>query len=56
MGRRVVLSVVALASIFTAGCSRKVDDATLATQIKSQMFSDPQLNAANLEVTSKEGK
>jgi hypothetical protein len=56
MGRRVVLSVVVLASILAAGCSRKVDDATLATQIKSQMFSDPQLNAANLEVTSKDGQ
>src|SRR5579862_9935901 len=56
MGRRVVLSVVVLASIYAAGRSRKVDDATLATQIKSQMFSDPQLNAANLEVTSKEGQ
>jgi hypothetical protein len=56
MGRRVVLSVMVLASIFAVGCSRKVDDATLATQIKSQMFSDPQLNAANLEVTSKEGQ
>ena len=40
MGRRVVLSIVVLVSIFAAGCSRKVDDATLATQIKSQMFSD----------------
>src|SRR5262249_24586797 len=29
---------------------------TVATQIKSQMFSDPQLNGANLEVTSKEGQ
>lgn len=56
MGRRVVLSVVLLASIFVAGCSRKVDDATLATQIKSQMFSDAQLNGANLEVTSKDGQ
>ena len=56
MGRRVVLSVVVLASIVAAGCSRKVDDATLATQIKSQMFSDAQLNGANLEVTSKDGQ
>ncbi len=56
MGHRVVLSVVVLASIFVAGCSGKVDDATLATQIKSQMFSDVQLNGANLEVTSKDGQ
>ena len=56
MGRRVALSVVVLASLFAAGCSRKVDDSTLATQIKSQMFSDAQLNGANLEVTSKDGQ
>jgi hypothetical protein len=56
MGRRVVLSIVVLVSIVAAGCSRKVDDATLATQIKSQMFSDMQLNGANLEVTSKDGQ
>jgi hypothetical protein len=56
MGRRVVLSIAVLVSIFAAGCSRKVDDATLATQIKSQMFSDMQLNGANLEVTSKDGQ
>jgi len=56
MGRRVVLSVVMLLSIVAAGCSKKVDDATLATQIKSEMFSEPQLNGANLDVTSKEGQ
>jgi BON domain len=56
MGRQAVLSIAVLVSIFTAGCSRKVDDATLATQIKSQMFSDMQLNGANLEVTSKDGQ
>jgi len=56
MGSRVVLSIVVLVSVFAAGCSRKVDDATLATQIKSQMFSDIQLNGANLEVTSKDGQ
>jgi hypothetical protein len=56
MGRRAVLSVAVLLAIFSAGCSKKVDDATLATQIKSQMFSDPQLNGASLEVTSKDGQ
>jgi BON domain len=56
MGRQAVLSIVVLVSVFAAGCSRKVDDATLATQIKSQMFSDTQLNGANLEVTSKDGQ
>jgi hypothetical protein len=56
MGRQAVLSIAVLVSIFAAGCSRKVDDATLATQIKSQMFSDMQLNGANLEITSKDGQ
>jgi hypothetical protein len=56
MGRRAVLFVAVLVSIFAAGCAKKVDDATLATQIKSQMFSDPQLNGAILEVSSKNGQ
>ena len=56
MGRRAVLSVAILVAIFAAGCAKKADDATLATQIKSQMFSDPQLNGASLEITSKDGQ
>jgi len=56
MGRRVVLSIAVLVAVFAAGCSKKVDDATLTTQMKSQMFSDPQLNGASLEVTSKDGQ
>jgi len=56
MGRRAVLSVAILVAIFAVGCAKKPDDATLATQIKSQMFSDPQLNGASLEVTSKNGQ
>jgi hypothetical protein len=56
MGRRTVLFVAIFAAIFAAGCAKKADDATLATQIKSQMFSEPQLNGASLEVTSKDGQ
>ncbi len=56
MGRRAVLSVAIFAAILAAGCAKKTDDATLATQIKSQMFSEPQLNGASLEVTSKDGQ
>jgi hypothetical protein len=56
MGRGAVLSMAVLVVIFATGCSKKVDDATLATQIKSQMFSDPQLNGANLDVTSSGGQ
>ena len=56
MGRRRVLWITVLVAVFAAGCSKKADDATLATQIKSQMFSDPQLNGASLEVTSSNGQ
>lgn len=56
MGRRVVLYIAVLVLIGVAGCSKKVDDATLATQIKSQMFSDVELNGSNPEVTSKDGQ
>jgi hypothetical protein len=56
MGRRAVLSIAVLVTVFAGGCSKKVDDATLTTQIKSQMFSDPQLNGASLEVTSSDGQ
>jgi len=56
MGRRTVLSIAVLVTVFAAGCSKKVDDATLTTQIKSQMFSDPQLNGASLDVTSSNGQ
>ena len=56
MWRRAVLSVVIFLAILAAGCTKKMDDATLATQIKSQMFSEPQLNGTSLEVTSKDGQ
>src|SRR6202030_2461301 len=56
MGRRAVLSIAVLVAVFAAGCSKKVDDTSLTTQIKSQMFSDPQLNGASLEVTSSNGQ
>jgi len=56
MGRRIVLCVAVLVLTGAAGCSKKVDDAILATQIKSQMFSDAQLNGANLEVASQDGQ
>ena len=56
MGRRTVLFVAILAAISATGCAKKTDDATLATQIKSQMFSEPQLNGTSLEVTSKDGQ
>jgi len=38
------------------GCSNKPDDVALVTNIKSQMFSDPQLKGASLQVTSHDGQ
>jgi hypothetical protein len=46
------LSVVALA----AGCSSTQKDQALATGIKAKMFSDPQVKAANVDVTVKDGE
>jgi outer membrane lipoprotein SlyB len=51
-----MLWVVALAFAFPGGCSKKVDDAALVTNIKAQMFSDPQLKDADLQVTSSNGQ
>jgi hypothetical protein len=56
MGRRSIFSIALLVGMLATGCSKKVDDAGLATQIKSEMFSDAQLNGASLEVTSKNGQ
>ncbi len=46
------LSVMALA----AGCSSPQKDQALATNIKAKMFSDPQVKAANVDVTVKDGE
>jgi hypothetical protein len=56
MSRGAVLPVAILVAIFAAGCAKKTDDITLATQIKSQMFSEAQLNGSSLEVTSRNGQ
>jgi len=56
MGRRSILSVVFVAVVVAAGCSKRVDDASLATQIKSEMFSNPHLSGTSLEVTAKNGQ
>jgi hypothetical protein len=45
-----------LAIALAAGCSNKVDDAALVTNIQSQMFSDAQLKDASLQVTSNNGQ
>ncbi len=51
-----VFWIALLAMALGAGCSRKPDDAALATNIKSQMFSDAQLKDASLQVTSQNGE
>src|SRR5215472_4838741 len=56
MGRKSALSLALLIAFCGARCSKKVDDARLTTEIKAKMFSDPQLNGANLDVTSKNGQ
>jgi hypothetical protein len=56
MRQRLTLSMAVLAITLAAGCSSKVDDAALVTNIKSQMFSDAQLKDASLQVTSSNGQ
>jgi hypothetical protein len=55
MRQRCAFSLAVLAIVLAAGCSRKPDDASLVTNIQSQMFSDAQLKDARLQVTSKDG-
>src|ERR1700730_419073 len=52
-GTQLLIAVVAFA--IAGACAKKIDDAELVTNIKSQMFSDPQLKDASLQVTSRQG-
>ena len=52
-GNLLLAGLFALALIF--GCTAKPNDAQLATNVKAQMFSDPQTNGANLQVAVKDG-
>jgi BON domain/YMGG-like Gly-zipper len=56
MRQRSILSIAVLAVALAAGCAKKADDAALVTTIKAQMFSDPQLKDASLQVSSKNGE
>ncbi len=56
MRQRSIILLVALALVFAAGCSHKANDAALVTNIKAQMFSDPQLKDANLQVAAVNGE
>lgn len=56
--RRGSMPLVALlaVSLMAAACSKAPNDNALATQIKAQMFSDPQLKNADLNVTVSHGQ
>ncbi|HEX5426187.1 MAG TPA: BON domain-containing protein [Candidatus Acidoferrales bacterium] len=56
MGLRSTLSIAVLGFVLAAGCARKPDDTAVVTNIKAQMFSDPQLKDANLKVVAKNGQ
>ncbi|HEV2305511.1 MAG TPA: BON domain-containing protein [Candidatus Acidoferrales bacterium] len=50
-----LLAMSLLAVALTAGCGTRVSDSQLSTNLKAQMFSDPQTNGANLQVAVKDG-
>jgi len=50
-----VLIVCSLAVLLTAACASKANDAQLATNLKAEMFSDPQTKDTNLQVAVKDG-
>ena len=56
MRTRSLFAIALLALAFIVGCSKAPDDAAIVTSIKSQMFSDPQLKDASLQVTSQNGQ
>src|SRR5262245_32207037 len=51
-----IVFAVALMTASLTGCSSAKKDEALATQIRAQMVSDPQVKAANVEVTVKDGE
>lgn len=42
--------------LLAAGCSRGRNDQAITTDIQAKMFADPQLKAANLQITSQKGE
>lgn len=56
MRQESVFCAAVLAIALAAGCVKKTDDAALVTNIKAQMFSDPQLKDAGLQVASSGGQ
>jgi len=56
MRQRSIIALAALAIALAVGCAHKANDAALVTNIKAQMFSDPELKGANLQVTASNGE
>jgi len=56
MRRKLTISIAMLATMLVFGCAKKTDDATIVTNVQSQMFADAQLKDANLQVTAKDGQ
>lgn len=56
--RRSGLLVVALVAVVALGaaCSRQASDQAIANEVKAKFFADPQVKAANLDVTVKKGE
>jgi len=55
MGRRSLVSIAVLAVVL-GGCKSKADDAGIVTSIQSQMFAEPQLKNASVQVASNNGE
>ncbi|MGH9682273.1 MAG: BON domain-containing protein [Candidatus Acidiferrales bacterium] len=55
MRQSFVIPIAVLAMVLAAGCAKGPNDAAIVTNIKSQMFSDPQLKNSDLQVTSAKG-
>lgn len=51
-----IATAALLAAGFIGGCSSKPNDAQIVTNLQSQMFADPQLKSANLQVASIDGE
>lgn len=45
-----------MAVVLAVGCSHRMSDQTLATDLKARMFSDPQVKSLNLDVAVKNGE
>jgi len=56
MGRRSLVSIAMLVIVLGGGCKSKVDDPGIVTNIQSQMFAEPQLKNASVQVASNNGE